>query len=224
MDNELKFWAVSLMGPIASGKGTQAEFLAMEFGLVHLENSRIIEEKFVQDPDNPVVQEAKKAYLAGQWIDPQVMMNWIIGTMKDVAARHQGIVMSSGFRTEYETEKELEFFEQAYGRENIKIITLTLSEKTSIERSLNRRICKANRHPIPNLPEYRDLKVCPQDGSELERRVLDSPEIVPKRYQEYIVKTLPVIDFIKKRGYNIIEINGEQSMEDVHRDILNKLW
>ena len=36
---------IILVGPPGSGKGTQAEMLAEKFGLVHLESSKVIEEK-----------------------------------------------------------------------------------------------------------------------------------------------------------------------------------
>ncbi|MBX4190173.1 nucleoside monophosphate kinase [Candidatus Parcubacteria bacterium] len=224
MTNEPRFWAVGLIGPVASGKGTQAELLSEELGLVHLENSKIIEEKFKNDPEDPEVVDAKKAYLAGQWINPKVVVKWIVGTMKEIADRKDGIVLSSAFRTEEEAGEELEFFEKNYGKENIKIISLSLSEEVAMDRSLNRRICKANRHPIPNFPEFKNITTCPKDGSELETRILDKPDTIKARYKEHFTRTMPVIDFMTKKGYNIIEVNGEQSIEDVHRDILNKLW
>lgn len=222
--NEPRFWAIALLGPIASGKGTQAELLAEELGLVHFENSKVIEQKFITMADDPVVKKAKEEYMAGKWIDPKVMVSWIIGEMEMAAQKKLGIITSSAFRTEYEAEQELNFFETFYGKDNIRFIEISLSETESIKRSLGRRICAANRHPIPNFPEFKDLTKCPQDGSELVVRALDNPDIIPKRYQEYIKRTVPAIDFIKRRGYKFIEINGEQSIEDVHRDILNQLW
>lgn len=219
-----KKWAVALLGPIASGKGTQADFLAKRFGLVHVENSKIIEEKFANaKPDDKEVIRIKEEYLSGHWIDPEVMVKWLLGKLEEVAENRQGIVLSSAFRTQYEAEKEIEFFEKTYGKENIKIISLNLSEKESIERSISRRICKADRHPIPNLPEFKNLDRCPQDGSELITRVLDKPELVKVRYQEHLTRTKPVLNFLKEKGYKIIEINGEQSIEDVFQDALKGL-
>lgn|SRR3989344_1059207 len=222
--SEPRFWAIALMGPIAAGKGTQAELLASELGLVHLENSKIIEEKFANEPNDPDVQKAKEDYMAGRWIDPEILMKWIGGVMQDIADKKLGIVMSSGFRTLYESREEINLFEKSYAKENIKFFQISLSEEEAVKRSLGRRICKANRHPIPNFPEFKDLTACPQDGSELVTRALDKPELISKRYQEYLTRTVPSFDIIKGRGYNIHEINGEQSIEEVHRDILNKLF
>jgi adenylate kinase family enzyme len=222
--NEPRFWAIALMGPIAAGKGTQADLLAMELGLVHLENSKIIEKKFADEPNSPIVQKAREDYMAGRWIDPQILMKWIGGVIQDIADKKLGIVMSGGFRTDYETEAELDLLEKSYDKKNIKFIEITLSEQEAIKRSLGRRICRANRHPIPNFPEFKDLKTCPQDGSELVTRVLDKPELISRRFQEYLTRTVPSFDIIKKQGYDIVQINGEQPIENVHREILNNLW
>ena len=55
-----------------------------------------------------------------------------------------------------------------------------------------------------------------------ESREDDDPEDIPVRIKEYDTYTLPAIDFFKSIG-KYIEINGEQSVEEVHSEILQKL-
>ncbi len=45
---------------------------------------------------------------------------------------------------------------------------------------------------------------------------------IEKRIEEYRNKTIPSVEFFKTKG-SLISINGEQSIEAVHRDILNAL-
>lgn len=213
-----------LIGPPGSGKGTQAEMLADKFGLFHLESSKIIEEKIKNaEPDDAVLQREKKLWKSGILNTPELVLRWIGDKAKEVAGEGRGIVFSGSPRTVYEAEGEIPFLEELYEKENINIFNIGLSEEESIKRNSKRRICKSSRHPIPNFPEFEGITKCPKDGSEIITRALDNPETIKVRYQEYTNRTLPIIDFLKKRGYKIMEINGEQPIEGVFNEILQEL-
>ena len=52
----------------------------------------------------------------------------------------------------------------------------------------------------------------------------DTPEGIGKRFDEYINKVIPSMNYFEgKAGYTIYTINGEQSIEKVHEDIIQKL-
>ncbi len=52
----------------------------------------------------------------------------------------------------------------------------------------------------------------------------DTEETINKRYDEYVANVLPAIEFMEKQnGYKFYRINGEQSVEDVHQNIINSL-
>lgn len=213
-----------LIGPPGSGKGTQAEMLAEKFGLFHLESSKVIEEKIKNaESDDAIMQREKKLWESGKLNTPELVLEWIREKAKDVSSEGHGIVFSGSPRTVYEVEGEIPFLEELYGKENIKVFNIGLSEGESIKRNSKRRICRGSRHSIPNFPEFEGITKCPKDGSEIITRALDNPETIKVRYQEYLNRTLPIIDFLKKRGYKIMEINGEQPIEGVFNEILNKL-
>ncbi|MCC6004745.1 MAG: adenylate kinase, partial [Thermofilum sp.] len=48
-------------------------------------------------------------------------------------------------------------------------------------------------------PPKRD-NICDKCGAKLTRRIDDSPEVVKKRYEEYLATVSPVVDFYKKLG------------------------
>ena len=220
MDN--KKWVVILIGPPGSGKGTQADLLAEKFGLFHLETSKIIEEKIKQASlDDKILMREKKIWETGKLNTPELVLKWTSEKVEEIANRGKGIVFSGSPRTIYEAEGEMPFFEKLYGRENIKVINIDLSREESVNRNSNRRICKASRHPIPNFPEYKGIKTCPKDGSEIITRILDKPETIVVRYDEYLNRTTPILDYIGDRGYMILKIKGEQSIDNVHKDVIN---
>lgn len=213
---------IIMIGPPGAGKGTQADLLAEKLGLFHLESSKVIEEKLSNAaPDDEVLQREKQLWRDGKLNTPELVLEWISDKIRQVAARGHGIVFSGSPRTLFEAEGELPVLEEAYGKDNIKVFNLDISEEESIKRNSARRICKLNRHPIPDFPEFKDIKVCPKDGSELINRALDNPETIKVRYQEYLNRTFPIVAFLKARGYVIYKVHGEQGIDHVFNDIIS---
>lgn len=213
---------VVFIAPIGAGKGTQAEMLAEKFGFFHLETSKLLEEQLVhsnsQDPD---ILEAQRLYHTRQLITPALVAKIVMAEMETLHRQGSSIVFSGSFRTLEEAEKEILLAEKLYGHEHIKFLYITLSEEEAVKRNSGRRICQEKRHPIPDFPQYRDITACPfGDGSPLIKRTLDHPEAIRERYAVFLRDTYPVLDFIKNRGYTVITINGEQSIEKVSEDIL----
>lgn len=221
-----KKWVVVLIGPPGSGKGTQADLMAEKFDLFHLETSKLGEEK-INNPElvknDPDVAEAKRLYDQGELFPPPWTVKITVEKIKELANKGIGIVFSGSPRTMHEAEQEIPVFEELYGRDNVKAIHLNLSKEESIRRNSGRRICKANRHTIPDFPIFKDIKTCPKDGSPLLKRELDTPETIGIRYEVYLRRTQPILSFLQERGYNVLEIEGEQPIEDVFRDILKNL-
>ena len=56
------------------------------------------------------------------------------------------------------------------------------------------------------------------------KRLDDSPEKIKNRLDWYEKSVMPSIDYFREKpGCNFIEINGEQTIEDVHKDIIKAL-
>ena len=207
------------MGPPGSGKDTQAELLARELKLEEIKTSHIIEQKFAAaEPNDAVMNEEKRKYKSGELLDQKLVEEWTLEAIASAAAG-RGLIANGWPRRVEEAQTEVEVLEKYYGK-NIKVVTIALSEEESVKRNSKRRVCRANGHPILDP----DITVCPEDGSPLITRADDIPETIRKRYQVYLSETALIIDFLTQKGYNVITIDGEQSIEDVHREILNKLW
>lgn len=215
----MRMRAIFLMGPIASGKGTQADILAGKLGFFHFETSRFLEAQLHKSE----FSKQKEQYNTGQWVDPEWVAKIVCQEGEKLIEQGQGLVFSGSPRTVEETIILVPFFEEKIGKENLFFFNINLSEQEAVKRSVSRRICKANHHPIPDFPEFQKLTVCPKDGSELIGRSLDKAELVARRYQEHLNRTVPVFDFLKEKGHHVLEINGEQSIENISSDIIKHL-
>src|SRR3989344_7701062 len=107
--------AIFLMGPIASGKGTQADILAKKFGFFHFETSRFLAAQL----NKPEFTKQKEQFDSGQWVDPDWVAEIVLVEVQKIIDRGQGIVFSGSPRTVDETVKLLPFFEEKVGKENL---------------------------------------------------------------------------------------------------------
>lgn len=220
------------MGPPGSGKGTQGELLSEKFNLYHLETSEIIERNFVNIKKTDFVKVGAKKYLlwqerelrrAGKLMSPPLIFFWVKEKVKTLIKEGKGIIFSGSFKTLYEAEELSPFLKKIYGTSNIKVILIKQRPEVSIWRNSKRKICELMRHSILYAKETAKLKTCPFDGSKLIRREDSSPGVIKGKIKEFRERTLPVVDYFKKHGLKVKEINGEQSVADVFKDILKAL-
>jgi len=224
---------IILLGPPGSGKGTQATLLAEKLDLYYFETSNIIEmavhshraEEHVEvDGQKYTFGHEKELWEKGILCSPPFVVFLVEKKINELFQSGKGIVFAGSPRTMHEGEKVIPQIEALYGPKNIKIILLELSPEQTIFRNSNRKICELMRHPVLYTEETRNLKSCPLDGSKLLKRTgLDDPETIKVRIKEYEERTLPLVGFFEKAGLGVKKVNGEQSVEGVHKDILEAL-
>jgi adenylate kinase len=223
---------IIIMGPPGSGKGTQAELLAEKFNLYHLETSEIIEKNFANIKKTDFVKvggqkyflsEERKLRQSGKLMSPPLIFFWLKEKIKTLVKEVKKIVLSGSFKTLYEAEQLTPFFKKIYGTPNIKVILIKQKPEVSIWRNSRRRICELMRHSILYSKETAELKTCPFDGSKLMHREDSNPEVIKGKFKEFQERTVPVIDYFRKQGVKVKEINGEQPVADVFKDVLKAL-
>lgn len=230
MKNKL---VIILLGPPGSGKGTQAGLLAEKLNLYYLETAKIGERRINEAKEGEYIRvEGKKYYFenekrlwqTGKLWSPPFITHIIREKIKELAEEEKGVIFAGSPRTLYEGKEIAPLLKKLYGKENIKVILLTLSAKETIFRNSHRRICELMRHPIVYSKETEKLNFCPLDGSKLaKRKGLDEPETIKIRLREYQERTLPLVEYFKKQGIEVKKVVGEQSVADVFKDILKAI-
>ena len=109
------------------------------------------------------------------------------------------------------------------GQKIDKVINLYISEEETIRRLSSRRVCpncKEVWNTITKPSPKGDL--CGKCGHNLVHREDDKPDAIRKRLEWSKSKVGPVIEKAREEGL-LVEVNGEQSIEAVHKDLMSKL-
>ena len=101
------------------------------------------------------------------------------------------------------------------------VISIAVADNIIIKRLSGRRSCpecNAVYHIEINAPKHDNL--CNTCNIPLIQRIDDQQETVKKRLDTYRNQTEPLISFYKKKKL-LYEVNGNQSIEKVFKDIVN---
>lgn len=225
MKTKDKKLAIILIGPPGAGKGTQAALLADKFGLKVVASSKIIRQKFRQNPDNPEVKEAKIKYDKGELISPETMAKW---TIEYIQKTEHSVVFDGTARTLYEAKNVYPELVKKFGMENVHVIYLDIAPKTTIFRNTHRKVCENEkcRQSIVYSSETKKWKFCPKCGYKLIVRKLDNLKIIKQRLKVFKRNTGPAIAFFARQAGGqakrkiLKKVDGEPSAAEVFASIV----
>ena len=199
---------VIIFGPPGAGKGTQAQSIAKKFNLYQISTGDMLrnEIKINTDLGKKIDQVISKGGLAGD----DIVNELLIKLIKNPKYRNRMIF--DGYPRNLSQAESLEFMLNSDNQSINFILFLKVSRDDVEKRILGRLICeKCNK----TLNEYFDKNEIDNHscGKEsLIKRKDDNSEIIITRYDEYIKKTKPVLDFYSSRSY-FYEIDGSQKIQ-----------
>ncbi|MEW5907823.1 MAG: nucleoside monophosphate kinase [Patescibacteria group bacterium] len=225
MNKNRNFLAVIVIGPPGSGKGTQIKLLAEKFRFFHFISSRVGRDYIFSHNDPPAMRQ-KERYEKGLLFDKEWMFERVKEKTEEIF-NHQnefnGIIYDGSPRTLYEAEMLYDFLIDSLGKENLKIIEIDVRDEELKKRIEKRLICnQSGEHVFIESDELKPCVKCPECHGVLQERDIDKKEIFDVRMKEYKNQTVPALNFLATKQ-KIIKINGEQSIENVHGDILKLL-
>jgi len=227
MKNNLKKpQAIFLMGFLASGKDTQAALLEERQGFLRIRSSVIIKNKFKTNPENPEVKIVKEQYYKGLLIEPKTIAKWVIEDVRKKYKSGISIVFSGSPRTLYEAENELPEIVKLYGKDNVKLFFIDISEEEAKKRTIGRLMCDKCKESV-RIDKYPNIKLydkCPIKNckGKLIKRNLDDLEIFKIRINEYRTRTVPAIHYFKEK-IKFYKIDGAKDIESIYQEIIKSL-
>ena len=200
---------ICIIGPQASGKGTQAGRIAGHYDIFHFSTGDALRAEVKSGSE--LGQELSAVMNAGKLVSDQL----IYDIVKKTAGEHpEGILLDGYPRTVPQAEMmKTDLTIDA-------VIEIAIADETAVARISSRYMCSecGRGYNTVSLPPAQE-GVCDDDGAPLVQRDDDKPEAVLKRLALYHEQTAPVVEFYRTAGVPVHHIDGEQKIADVFADV-----
>ncbi|APX67457.1 adenylate kinase [Sphingomonas sp. gentR] len=207
---------IILLGPPGAGKGTQAQRLVANRGMVQLSTGDML--RAAVKAGTPVGLQAKAVMDAGELVSDAIV-SALIGERLDAAEAEGGAIFDGYPRTEAQAEA-LDVLLAERGKSLDHVIELAVDEDALVERITGRFTCAscgAGYHDSFKPTQVEG--VCDVCGStEFKRRPDDNAETVRTRMAEYRAKTAPILPLYEARGI-VTRVDGMAAMDAVGAEI-----
>ena len=210
---------IILIGAQGSGKGTQAQRLAQALGIRHVASGDLFRKEI---GDHTELGNLARGYIdRGELVPDDVTVEMVLGRLREPDSA-QGVLLD-GFPRNLVQARALDKGLEQVGRAIDCTVSLQVPREVLLQRLSGRYICKAQGHVYnivtrpPKAPG-----ICDIDGSELYQRSDDTGEAVQKRLDIFFNSTIQLLDYYHTQN-KLLEINGNQSVEDVQRDLVNSI-
>lgn len=201
------------LGPPGSGKGTQAQLLAPVLGVPIIGPGALYRREIAAG--SALGKQVQQVVEGGEMV-PNDVTNAIMAKRLAELDCAVGFILD-GYPREPEQLAGLDAAAPAITH----AIFLAIDEATVYARLADRLVCvcgaQYNRRELAIEPG--DEARCDACDGALERRKDDDPAHIATRIAHYRAQTEPVIAAYRTRGV-LVEVDGEQPIEDVHRSIL----
>ena len=211
---------VILLGPPGAGKGTQAQRLQQERGLIQLSTGDMLRAAVASGSE--LGMKAKGIMERGELVPDELM----VGLIKDRIAQPdcaKGFILDGFPRTEAQA-KALDKMLAETARKLDRVIEMEVDEKALTERVVGRFSCaKCGTGYHDKFKRPKAEGVCDVCGSkEFTRRKDDNAETMKTRMAAYRAQTEPLLPYYGARGV-LRKVNGMAAMDEVYRQITGVL-
>ncbi len=203
---------VVFMGAPGSGKGTQAQRLVAEHGVVQISTGDLL--RAAVAAGSPLGQQAKVAMDAGSLVSDDIVLGMIRERLQ-AGDTDEGFILDGFPRN----------LEQAHGLQSLldelklpldAVCLIDVDFDILMKRLTGRRTCsKTGKLLNVYFSSQEELDACAQAGGELIQRADDNEETIGNRLQVYRQQTEPLVEYYAGRGL-LKTVDGEGDIEAVY--------
>lgn len=205
---------IVLLGPQASGKGTQGKMLSDTFNIIRISTGEMFRSEISKK--TKLGKEIQNYISAGNLVPDDITSKVLQNRLDNIDCRN-GFILDGYPRNI----KQVKFLENIT---NIDFaIEINISNKEAQRRIENRRVCEncGKSYDLVLFPPKKN-DVCDKCGGKVIKRLDDYPEAIKKRLNIYREEVRPIIKFYEKKGI-LIRVSGDDTIENIFEDIKNKM-
>lgn len=202
---------VILMGPPASGKGTQAERLQELLALPHVASGDLF--RYNLKNETPLGLRAKAYMDKGELVPDDITIAMVLDRLARPDCAKGALL--DGFPRTLPQAAALDTALAEKGSGIDLVLNIKVPDDVLIERVTGRRLCRqcgASYHIKFALPQTEG--VCDKCGGELYQRDDDTEPVARKRLEVYDNQTSPLIEYYASKGV-LVAIDGDQPIDEV---------
>jgi len=213
--------SVILIAAPAAGKGTEAALLKEQYNMPHISTGDILREKAKEDSE--LGRDINHKINNGIFVSDEL----IIEILKDRIQKedcNNGYILDGFPRNVAQAEAYQDMLKEL-GKDLGLVIVLDIDKNLAASRIAGRISCPECKE-VFNI-NNEDMKpkeegICDKCGSKLVKREDDNEETYMDRYNTYIEKTSPLVDFYEKQGV-VYHVNANNGREDTHAQVVKIL-
>ena len=205
---------IILFGPPGAGKGTQSINISKKFNLFKVSTGDLLRDEIKKNTKlgDDIKIKIDKGLLAPDSVIENLINNILLN--KDFSNR----LIFDGFPRTYSQALSLESLLKNYKQKISCVLSLNVDKDNVIKRILGRQTCTKcglifNQYFNPVNHSNHSCDPC-----FLTKRDDDNKKTIISRYDTYVEKTLPILNFYKKQNL-LHEINGVAQIDQIYKEI-----
>ena len=199
-----------LFGPPGAGKGTQAQFIVKKHNYFQLSTGDLLRNEVKHK--TPLGSEIDQLISNGKFVSDQIVNKLLRQSINNLKFRDR--IIFDGYPRNIEQAVNLKVMLSEFNQDIGHVIFLNVSRDIIEKRIMGRKTCEKCNMTLNEFFNKDQIELHPCGQEFLIKRQDDNLETVIARYDTYMSKTKPVLDFYKK-NVNFTEIQGSAEIEEI---------